>query len=238
MADDDTKKQLDEAQARAQAAEEETARVKSHNERLTGDLGKLKERVTEMEVAQKTAAEKAEAEKQKALEASGDVEKIKKSLTEKYEKQIAAKQAEYEGLVGVVGDLTAGQTARDLAGELSIEGAAKGLLPHIQSRLRTEFKDGKPTVQVLDADGSVTGLTPDDLKSEIRNTPYLKHMIAGSKASGGDTRRGEQTQTTPTDTGTISRSELAKMSAREQAAFWSDEKNKDVRIGDGAGGEA
>lgn len=81
--------------------------------------------------------------------------------------------------------MTVGQTATKLAAELAISGSADVLLPHIQSRLTVEIKDGAPSVRVLDLQGKPTALTIDELKQEFISNKAFAPLIAASKATGG-----------------------------------------------------
>lgn len=129
----------------------------------------------------KKAADKAAEE---AARASGDVDAIDKSWNEKYTMAVS----ERDELIGqkdaIINDLTAGAEARSLAAKMAIKGCAEGLLPHIKGRLKSEIKDGKPVVRILDQAGNVSAMTMDDLEREIKSIPYLAPMIVGLEASG------------------------------------------------------
>lgn len=160
------------------------------------DVSGLKSKVEELlgekkaaEKARKEAEEAARLEREDAARKSGNVEELEKSWSEKYSRR----EAELNGLLeqerGSLGsqirDLTVGRTATDIAAALAIPGSAKALLPHIESRLSVELRDGKPTVVVLDQAGKLSASTLDELKAEFTNDPAFAPLIAGSKASGG-----------------------------------------------------
>jgi len=135
------------------------------------------------------AEEATRLEREDAARKSGNVEELEKSWSEKYSRR----EAELNGLLeqergslsGQIRDLTVGRTATDIAAALAIPGSAKALLPHIESRLSVELRDGKPTVVVLDQAGKLSASSLDELKAEFTNDPAFAPLIAGSKASGG-----------------------------------------------------
>lgn len=81
--------------------------------------------------------------------------------------------------------MTVGRTATEIATTLAVPGSAKALLPHIESRLSVEIREGKPTVVVLDQSGKLSAATLDELKAEFTSDPAFGPLIAGSRASGG-----------------------------------------------------
>ncbi len=160
------------------------------------DVSGLKSKVEELlgekkaaEKARKEAEEAARLEREDAARKSGNVEELEKSWSEKYNRLQAELGGQLEqertGLQGQIRDLTVGRTATDIAAALAIPGSAKALLPHIESRLSVELRDGKPTVVVLDQAGKLSAATLDELKAEFTNDPAFAPLIAGSKASGG-----------------------------------------------------
>ena len=156
-------------------------------EDVTGLKAKLEELLGESKAAKAKAREAEEAAKKAAEEAArknGDVDALDKSWQEKLSKREQELLAEREGLTGQIKNLTVGRAATDLAAELAIQGSSKALLPHIQSRLSMDIRDGKPTVVVLDANGKPSAATLDELKAEFANDPAFAPLIVGSKASG------------------------------------------------------
>jgi len=156
-------------------------------EDVTGLKAKLEELLGESKAAKAKAREAEEAAKKAAEEAArknGDVDALDKSWQEKLSKREQELLAEREGLAGQIKNLTVGRAATDLAAELAIQGSSKALLPHIQSRLSMDIRDGKPTVVVLDANGKPSAATLDELKAEFTNDPAFAPLIVGSKASG------------------------------------------------------
>lgn len=160
------------------------------------DVSGLKSKVQELldekkaaDKARKDAEEQARLEREEALRKSGNVEELEKSWSEKYNRREAELtgilESERSTLQGQIRDLTVGRTATEIATTLAVPGSAKALLPHIESRLSVEQRDGKPTVVVLDAAGKLSAATLDELKAEFTNDPAFGPLIAGSKASGG-----------------------------------------------------
>lgn len=161
-----------------------------------GDLAGLKKQVETL-LAEKKAAEKKAREEQEAARAAaeeaakkaGNVEALEKSWQEKLaarEKELQDKyESEVGSLTGDVNRLLVDNVAAGLARELAIQGSDIALLPHIQSRLRVDVRDGKRTTIVVDAKGQPSALTLEDLKKEIAGNPAFAPLIAGSKASGG-----------------------------------------------------
>ncbi|WP_218689103.1 hypothetical protein [Psychrobacter sp. BF1] len=119
-----------------------------------------------------------------AARANGDLESLEKS----YEGKISKIKDEYDSKASTlekqIYDLTVGQTANNIASELSIKGSAIALLPHIKNRLTLEQTDDGQRIRVLDMQGNKTAMTLDDLKDEFRANDAFKPLIAGSGASG------------------------------------------------------
>lgn len=157
---------------------EDTTGLKAQRDALLNEKKEAQRKAKEAEEAAKAAAEE-------AARKSGDVSALEKSWQEK----LAATESNYknlnESLTKQIHGLTVGQTATKLAAELAISGSADVLLPHIQSRLTVEIKDGAPSVRVLDLQGKPTALTVDELKQEFISNKAFAPLIAASKATGG-----------------------------------------------------
>jgi hypothetical protein len=122
---------------------------------------------------------------EKAARASGDIETLEKSWTEKYTNRETELSTEVGTYRGMVEELTAGATANEICSKIAMEGCSPALMPHVRARLKSEVKDGKPVTRVLDAAGNVSAMTPDDLIKELKAVPYLAPLIIGSRAAGG-----------------------------------------------------
>ncbi len=162
---------------------EDTTGLKAQRDALLNEKKEAQRKAKEAEEAAKAAAEE-------AARKSGDVSALEKSWQEK----LAATESNYknlnESLTKQIHGLTVGQTATKLAAELAISGSADVLLPHIQSRLTVEIKDGAPSVRVLDLQGKPTALTIDELKQEFISNKAFAPLIAASKATGGGASSG------------------------------------------------
>lgn len=162
---------------------EDTTGLKAQRDALLNEKKEAQRKAKEAEEAAKAAAEE-------AARKSGDVSALEKSWQEK----LAATESNYknlnESLTKQIHGLTVGQTATKLAAELAISGSADVLLPHIQSRLTVEIKDGAPSVRVLDLQGKPTALTVDELKQEFISNKAFAPLIAASKATGGGASSG------------------------------------------------
>lgn len=162
---------------------EDTTGLKAQRDALLNEKKEAQRKAKEAEDAAKLAAEE-------AARKSGDVSALEKSWQEK----LAATESNYkslnESLTKQIHGLTVGQTAIKLASELAISGSADVLLPHIQSRLTVEIKDGVPSVRVLDLQGKPTALTVDELKQEFISNKAFAPLIAASKATGGGASTG------------------------------------------------
>jgi hypothetical protein len=151
---------------------------------VTGLKGKVDELLTEKknEKAKRDQEklERAKLEEEQARK-NGDLEAIDKSWSEKYQKLLD----EFESFKGnsneLVRGLTVGQEVSRMAAELGGENA-NGLLPHLKSRLDVDPSTGD--IKVLDVNGKPSALTIEELKSEIKETPYLAPLLIGTKAGG------------------------------------------------------
>lgn len=151
---------------------------------LKEELERFKAKHQEAEKHRKQAEKAAQEAAEKVAKESGNIEALEKSWADKLKAREAELSQQLESSQTWINELTVGQTATSLAAELAVQGSAKALLPHIRSRLKTEVRDGKPTVVVLDAEGKPSAATIDDLKSEFMNDPAFGPLIVGSKASG------------------------------------------------------
>lgn len=156
------------------------------------DTSGLKAKVDELLAEKKDEARKRkeaeEAARKAAEEAArknGDVEALEGSWKQKLADYETASRSEIERRDAMLQDLTVNATAAGIANEIAMPGTSKVLLPHITSRLRMEYREGRPVTVVLDAQGKPSALTVDELKKEIANDPAFAPLIVGSQASGG-----------------------------------------------------
>ena len=178
----------DEVQQTETETETETKEVPSVTPE---ELESLKESIAKLEAKNRELAEEKSKAKQAAEQAAmerakkdGDLESLEKSWAEKVkatEAELTGKLQQYEQMMT---DITSGSEARKLAADLALPGHADLLLPHIKGRLKTEVRDGKPVVKVLDAEGNPSAMSIDDLRKEIKGNELFAPILSGSKANG------------------------------------------------------
>ncbi len=159
---------------------------------LDGEDDNVKHLTTKKQIAEehRTKAEKRAKELQDELDEmrrgaipKADVEGLENSwkgkLTESEQKAKDRETALTKRLHKVLVEDRAEALARELSTTPSL------LAPVIMRRLAVDEVDGEPVVRVKSADGKMSALTLDDLKTEIKgNTEYAAIMI-GSKGNGG-----------------------------------------------------
>ena len=118
------------------------------------------------------------------LKKTGDIDALEKSWAEKLAAREQELLREVEQRQRLIHSVTVGATAQRLASELALPGSADVLLPHIQSRLEVEIRDGAPAVRVLSRDGKVSAMTLDELKKEFESNAAFAPVIVGTRSSG------------------------------------------------------
>jgi len=191
----------------------EFKRVQDALNTLTEENQLLKTKHGEAEKHKKEQERIAKENALKAAKAGGDIEALEKSWGEKYTQREQELSGELTGYRGMVEELTAGSTASDICNKIAMEGCAPALMPHVRSRLKSEIVDGKPVTRVLDAQGKISAMTPDDLIKELKAVPYLAPLILGSKANGAGSPGGQGQG----GGGTITRAQFAAMSPADQS---------------------
>lgn len=116
---------------------------------------------------------------------SGNLEKKWQEKLEAREKEL---NTQVEQLNSQIHTLLIDNVADQLAAELSDSPSL--IRPHIKSRLAVESVDGKATTRVIDADGEVSPLTLDELKTEFKSNPDFAAAIRGSNGSGSGANGG------------------------------------------------
>lgn len=175
-----------------QQTEAETETETTQNAGVTQEeMQALKESIAKLEAKNRELAEEKAKAKQAAEQATmerakkdGDFESLEKSWAEKVkatEAELSGKLKEYEQMMT---DITSGSEARKLASDLALPGHADLLLPHIKGRLKTEVRDGKPVVKVLDAEGNPSAMSIDDLRKEIKANELFAPILSGSRSNG------------------------------------------------------
>ena len=193
-------------------------RIAKMNSKMDELLGEKKE-----EAKKRRAAEDlAKTEAQELAKKNGDTDALNQSWAEKYDKDTADIRAELEpkvtALEGLLRDATVTTKATQIASELAIPGSAKALLPHIQSRLAMDIKDGKASTIVTDASGKPSALTLEELKNEFISDEAFAPLIVGSKAIGG----GANGSDGGAGSKTLKRADFNAKTPHEQMAFSKD----------------
>lgn len=152
----------------------------------------LKRQVDQLMTEKKDAAKKAKEAEEAAAKATeeaarkkGDLDALETSWQTKMDRAVADKDSELDGLRGSINKMMVDNVAITLANELSVQGSASVLLPHIKQRLKADQRDGELVTAVIDEHGRPSAMTLDDLKNEFSNNPAFAPLIVGSKASGG-----------------------------------------------------
>jgi hypothetical protein len=189
-------------------------------EDLSGLKNKVDELLREKKAASqkaREAAEEAEAARLEAAKKGNDTEALDKSWQEKFNAREVELKKELEELSGTLVKLTSGQTATKIAAEIAVQGSADVLLPHLEKRLRTEFRDGSPVTVVLDKDGKPSAMSIDELKAEFQNSAAFAPLIVGTKANGAGRTGGNESSGAGVNE--VSRSEFDRMNQAQRANF-------------------
>ena len=189
-------------------------------EDLSGLKNKVDELLREKKAASqkaREAAEEAEAARLEAAKKGNDTEALDKSWQEKFNAREVELKKELESLSGTLVKLTSGQTATKIAAEIAVQGSADVLLPHLERRLRTEFRDGSPVTVVLDKDGKPSAMSVDELKAEFQNSAAFAPLIVGTKANGAGRTGGNESSGAGVNE--VSRSEFDRMNQAQRANF-------------------
>tara|TARA_R110000822_G_scaffold75074_2_gene180415 strand:+ start:1190 stop:1906 length:717 start_codon:yes stop_codon:yes gene_type:complete len=189
-------------------------------EDLSGLKNKVDELLREKKAASqkaREAAEEADAARLEAAKKGNDTEALDKSWQEKFNAREVELKKELEELSGTLVKLTSGQTATKIAAEIAVQGSADVLLPHLERRLRTEFRDGSPVTVVLDKDGKPSAMSIDELKAEFQNSAAFAPLIVGTKANGAGRTGGNESSGAGVNE--VSRSEFDRMNQAQRANF-------------------
>ena len=189
-------------------------------EDLSGLKNKVDELLREKKAASqkaREAAEEAEAARLEAAKKGNDTEALDKSWQDKFNAREIELKKELEELSGTLVKLTSGQTATKIAAEIAVQGSADVLLPHLERRLRTEFRDGSPVTVVLDKDGKPSAMSIDELKAEFQNSAAFAPLIVGTKANGAGRTGGNESSGAGVNE--VSRSEFDRMNQAQRANF-------------------
>lgn len=189
-------------------------------EDLSGLKNKVDELLREKKAASqkaREAAEEADAARLEAAKKGNDTEALDKSWQEKFNAREVELKKELDAMSGTLVKLTSGQTATKIAAEIAVQGSADVLLPHLERRLRTEFRDGSPVTVVLDKDGKPSAMSVDELKAEFQNSAAFAPLIVGTKANGAGRTGGNESSGAGVNE--VSRSEFDRMNQAQRANF-------------------
>jgi len=189
-------------------------------EDLSGLKNKVDELLREKKAASqkaREAAEEADAARLEAAKKGNDTEALDKSWQEKFNAREVELKKELDELSGTLVKLTSGQTATKIAAEIAVQGSADVLLPHLERRLRTEFREGSPVTVVLDKDGKPSAMSVDELKAEFQNSAAFAPLIVGTKANGAGRTGGNESSGAGVNE--VSRSEFDRMNQAQRANF-------------------
>lgn len=165
---------------------EDVSGLKKNRDALLAEGAAAKSKIKAMET-------ELEEFKKNAAKGSGNYEDVVKMYEDKINNMKTETETSLSQMRSQIGQLTAGAEATKLAAKLARN--VKGedgkeystidvLEPIIRQRTRTDIRDGKAVLVVLDKNGSPTADTMSDLEKEIVNNPAYSPLITGSKASG------------------------------------------------------
>jgi hypothetical protein len=137
---------------------------------------------------------------------------------DKYNKDMALKDASLEKLTSYAKASLADTVAANLAKEVS--SSPDLLLPHIKSRIIADLEGDSPTTKILDKDGKVGKMTLDDLKKEVLEDKRFSAIIVASRSKGGGGAKPEiPTKQNSGGTGSVNNEKLLhQMSPKELVA--------------------
>lgn len=187
---------------------------------VSGLKNKVDELLSESKAAKKKAREaieEAESARLDAAKRGNDTEALDKSWTDKYSTRESELQEQIESLTATVVSLTSGQTATKIASEIALQGSAAVLLPHIERRLKTEYREGQPYTIVLDENGKHSAMTVEELKKEFQNSEAFAPLIVGTKANGAGRTGGKEGGSAANQP--ITRSDFDAMSQYERSQY-------------------
>lgn len=155
-------------------------------------------RAKEHEVGLRQIAERdrdaARAELATAQTRIGELERSQSATTQElradHERRVAELQSNFgkekSTLESTIKKIFVGDVAHRIATEIAIdEGAAELLAESIQRRLQVEMVNGQPVTRVLNADGTASNQSPDQLKAEYLQMKKFAGILRASEASGG-----------------------------------------------------
>lgn len=113
----------------------------------------------------------------------GDIETLEKSWQSKIDGMEATHQEKLAKKDAFIKNALVTNVAQSIASEIAPENVSL-ILPHITARLTADLDGDSPVTKVVDATGSLSALSVDDLKKEFVDNKDFASIIVGSKASG------------------------------------------------------
>jgi len=160
----------------------------AQEKRITDMDAKVAELLTETKAAKKAKKDAETAATQAAhnqAQKDGDVDALTKSWEKKYSDLESGLTLERDEALSLLGREKVHSKAVELATTLAVQGSADVLLPHIETRLSMEIKDGRAVTVVKDTAGQPSALTVDELGKEIAANAAFAPLIVASNAAGG-----------------------------------------------------
>lgn len=177
-------------------------------------------KLADIEAAQAAKDEEIRKANEENAKKTGNIDALNKSWQEKYDRDLAAKDATYKpAMQSMEEDLTRemiDRHATSLAASIALPGSENVMFPHIRNRLRIETRDGKRTTVVVDKEGKTSAMTLDDLKKEFMADKSFAPLLVGSRASGGGSGGGKG------GGATVGNKPRSKMTVSEKSAFISE----------------
>jgi len=154
-------------------------------EGLKAKNAQLLKEAKEAKDAKKAAETKATDDAAAAAQKAGDVDAINASWQKKYDDALAEANTKADDALRMLRLEKVHSQAIELATTLAVPGSADVLLPHIESRLSMDIKDGRAVAVVMDTAGKPSALTVEELGKEIANNAAFAPLIVASNAAGG-----------------------------------------------------
>lgn len=171
----------------------ELRRAKEHEvdarKKAEGDLATATAALKIFTDAEQVAKKQKADGKDDVLKKAGDIDALETSWKAKLDAQKVESDKRIASLESSYTLDVVDARAKALAG--SVSESPELLLPHIRSRFSVDFTGAAPVVRILDGEGKISALTPEDLQKEVVNDKRYAAIITGSKASGGGAKGGD-----------------------------------------------
>jgi hypothetical protein len=173
---------------------DDPAELRRAHEREKTERKAAQKKLKEMEDAQSVKDEEIRKANEENAKKTGNIDALNASWQQKYDRDLAAKEAEYKpALTSMEADLTRemiDRHATSLAASIALPGSEDVLFPHVRNRLRIETRDGKRVTVVVDKEGKASAATMEDLKKEFVADTRFAPLLVGSRANGGGSGGG------------------------------------------------